>query len=571
MAKRKEYNDLDEDKKEHVKKVLDQVERLVSESSERIKRIELNERWFLGDEDVQWAKDRPAWKPRVMVNLIESNCRTKVALLTDSKPKIYLYGIPEVSMIDAVEKYFEYLRSGNVGPPPPEMEKAEAFRVLTQNVNIAFDHIWRFNDMHSVLENIVLYGSIGGLLVARVYWDQYINKRGEIRIEAVNPKYVFFDRYLPKINVEDGSCDIFFVRIPKPISWFDYYFPGHKVKPVKDIEGNEGITPKAWYTEVYTVDNSYEEEEGNPKGKIWKYPKGRLTIFGGNTYITDGPIDFFPYAVHPYEYVPDDYYGRGDVERQIPINEDFNSKLAQVSLNIALSANRQYVINPAKIGMKVDQLLEHVGEPGYVFQTTKLAEDVRNAFFALDTPHFNPELFNYLFYLPQLLEIVSGIYKTIQGLPEKRERQTRYEISKQYESATTRIRNTAHHVEYFLINLAQVILKAIKIYYRVPRVISSIDEQKGTFNTTLFSYPEEAQDMDFIVTVQPETMLPVDIQSQVERDLQLFQMKAIDPITLLESLNHPKVRLIEERLRQFAAQNMPQGQPPQGNTGIPLP
>ena len=49
-------------------------------------------------------------------------------------------------------------------------------------------------------------------------------------------------------------------------------------------------------------------------------------------------------------------------------------------------------------------------------------------------------------------------------------------------------------------------------------------------------------------------MLPVDIQSQVERDMNLAQMGAIDPRTLLESLNHPKVDVIMKRIKEMQQQ-----------------
>ena len=554
------------DEKALVSKLLDYVQELENESSERIAQIEENEKWFKGDESVQWAADRPEWRPKVMANLIESNCRTKISILTDSKPKIYIYGIPPLSFVEAIEA----VKTGR-GPRQEESEKYEFFRNVVDSMNIAFDHIWRFNRMNSVVEQAVVYGSTASTLVGRVYWDQKAGPYGEIRIEPVNPKYVFFDKSTTRVQIEDGSLDVFVVKIPKKLSWFRHYFPGKEVKPAKDIRDKsvEG-SPSNYYTEIYMVDDEVleEEDENGLKKRKRKYPNGRLVILGGETILYDGAIPFFPYAVHPYEYMPDDYYGTNDVERQIPLNKDFNSKLAQVSLNIALSANRQFIVNPAKLGMKIDELLEHIGEPGYIFQTIKLAEDAKNAIIALDTPKFNAELFQYLYYVPVLLEEVTGIYKAVKGMAEKRERQTRYEVGKQFEAATVRIRNTAHHIELWLQDLAQIIIKAIKVYYsNAPHPIYSLDERTGSFKTNLFQYPEEAQDFEYIVSVQPETMLPVDMQSQVQRDMQLFQMGALDPITLLETIRHPDLPEIQERLKQTP----PGGHPPQGNTGGPMP
>jgi len=61
--------------------------------------------------------------------------------------------------------------------------------------------------------------------------------------------------------------------------------------------------------------------------------------------------------------------------------------------------------------------------------------------------------------------------------------------------------------------------------------------------------------------VQPDSTLPIDIQGQAERDMQLASMQAIDPRTLLESLNHPKVDAIMERLKEMQQQQQGQQGP----------
>lgn len=573
-----------EEMKRHGAEALEHMERLKRQSSERLTQLELNQKWFDGDEHVMWARDRPKWKPKTMANLLEANCRTKVALLTNNKPKMYVYGIPDLDIMEALQRLQGVEQTGMTAPETEEMARAEGFRRLTKNMNIALDHFWRFNDMHTVLEQIVLNGSISRTLCARVYWDE---RAAEIRCEPVHPRNVFFDKHCTGVQIEDGSTDVFIVRMIKPIAWFEKYWPDHagEVKPIKegkntdteDEEASDLAEPRATFIEAFFYDDTVEEtQEGdNPPKRKLKYPNGRRVVLGGDYVLEDGPIEFFPYIVHPYEYEPNDFYGRGDVERQIPLVKDFNSKLAQISLNIALSANRQYIINPAKLGMKIDILLEHFSEPGYVFQTKNMAEDVKSALQTIDTPHFNPELFQYLYFIPKLLEQVSGIVKAMQGMPEKSERQTKYEIGKQYEAATIRIRNTAHHVERFLVKLAQTYIKALKIYYTGnPSKFYSLNEQEGTVESTVFQYPQGSDgsplDYDFIITVQPDTMLPIDLQSQAERDMQLVQMGALDPITLLETLNHPRVQQVQQRLQQMAAMNQQTGAPA-GNSGPPGP
>jgi hypothetical protein len=276
--------------------------------------------------------------------------------------------------------------------------------------------------------------------------------------------------------------------------------------------------------------------------------------------------------MHPYELDPASPFGQGDVIRLSTVQKDFCSKVAQVSLNIALSANRQWIMNPAKLGVRLDELLQHIGEPGYVYVTKKLSEDVKNAIVNLETPMFNTELFQYLYFLPQLMEQISGVTKLMQGIAAKSERQSKYEIGKQYEAGTIRIRNVAHHIEMMLVDMGRIWGKMINRYYTDPRRIYRINEETDKLQTSLFKMPVDNEgkpyDFDYVIVVQPDTTLPVDLQSQAERDLMLLDKGMIDPRTLLESLHHPKVDKIIKALEEMQQKQM---QAKQGAQGAPVP
>jgi hypothetical protein len=563
--------------------VLQQYKRLRAEASDRLKRYELIDKWVLGDDSVMYPSDRPKHKPRIMANLIEANCRAKTSLLTDQKPRWYVYGLPEVRFIDEFEK----LAQTGVENLPPEAEMSKGMREavglqrLSQTVDVALDHVWRFNDMHTVMEQIVFLGSRRGLMIGRAYWDKDANRRGEIRNEAVDAKYVFYDRFLPRVNIEDGSTDWFIVAIRKPLAWGQKYFPDEKehileyTEADEDSQGDEEGEKTAktgLYIEAYCTDNTFEEDEKDGvKTKKWKYPHGRKTVMWNNHVIYDGEIDVFPYVVREYEISPVDRMGTNDVERMISLNKDFNSKLCQISMNIALSANRQYIVNVSKLGMKLGELIQHNTEPGYMFPVKQTAKEVKDAIVELNTPLFNTELFQYLFFLPQVMEWASGLPRTVsQGMPSKKERQTKYEIGKEFEAATVRIRNTAHHVDSFIVGLGNINIKLFKMYYSKPRMVSRVNRETNALESNILEYPRDEEghplDYDFILTVQPESMLPVDHQSQAERDMRLFEMQALDPQSLLEGLRHPKVDQVMQRMQQMAAVL---GQKPQGNTGPP--
>lgn len=551
---RKEIKTSRKEQKKLTKDVFGSFEDYFRQASHRLAGYDEADRWMRGDPSLVWTDDRKNWEPIVFPNMIESIIRQKIALLTDNKPKIYVYTIPEVDLMDD-EKHIELIK------------------VHSRNMNMAFDHLWRFNKMQTAVEMMALQGSVYGLMAGRCYWDPRANKRnGEIRTEYLHPRNIFFDQAVARVDLLDGSTETLIVAQPKPKSWFRYYFPDINIADLPSADEfqqlggflpdvgtgqNDNVAEYPIYIEAY---HAKDIGEDNPTGKY----EVQVTGLAGNKFLFNKPIEFSPIFIHPYELAVDSPMGNGDVKRLATLQLDFCSKASQISLNIALSANRQYIMNPAKLGMKTDKLLEHVGQPGYVFITKKTADDIRQAITDMDTPKFNPELFQYLYYIPQLMEEVSGLKEVLKGGSAKKARQSKYEVGKQYEAATIRVRNTAHHMEMMILDMGKIWAKMINQYYTDPRKIFRLNSETDKLDINIFNFPKGKDDknmeFDYILTVQPDSMLPVDIQSQAERDMNLAQMGAIDPRTLLETLNHPKVDKIMERLQEMQQQQGEGGQ-----------
>lgn len=545
MAKQEKKQKKDE--KKIAKDIYGKFEEYYQQAGQRLNGYDEADRWMKGDDTLVWSSKRASWRPKVFPNLIELIIRQKIALLTDNKPKLYVYTIPEVDLLDD---------KGHI----------ELIKQHSRHMNMAMDHLWRFNKMQTAVEMMALQGAAYGIMAGRCYWDPSANKgAGEIKTEFLNPRNIFFDQAVARLDLLDGSTDTLIVAQPKPRSWFEYHFPKVDLESPGTTEGfqqlgstglgvgvgeNENVSDYPVYIEAY------EKEKDSQTGV-------QVTGTIGDKFLFNKPVKFSPIFMHPYELALDTPMGCGDIKRLEALQLDFCSKMSQISLNIALAANRQYIVNPAKLGMKIRKLLEHSGEPGYIFITKKLTDDVKSAIVDLDTPKFNPELFQYLYYIPQLMDQVSGLKKVLQGGAEKKARQSKYEVGKQYEAATIRIRNTAHHMEMMMLDMGKIWAKMINQYYTDPRRIFGIDVDADKLNTNIFSFPKDTDgkniDYDYILTVQPDSMLPIDIQSQAERDMNLAQMNAIDPRTLLESLNHPKADLIVERLQEMAQQQQQQG------------
>ncbi len=557
---RKMKDSMDKPRKGLAKTVFGLFESYYSQAGTRLNDYRDARRWLKGDINLVWSGKRRNWEPRVFPNLIESTVRQKVALLTDNKPKIYVYAIPQADLID-------------------DEKHSELIKIHSQDMNMAFDHLWRFNKMQTVAEEIVFQGAAYGLMGGRCYWDRSAGfyGKGDIRTEPLYPGNIFFDESIHRIDLQDGSTQVLILAQLKPKTWFKHFFPDLDLSDTSKNEYQEldpgiesdleNVEDYPVYIEAYHPSSLDLDDDGDLRMKV--------TRMCGNKLIDTYDMNYFPVFIHPYELALEGPMGRGDIKRLKTLQKDFCSKVSQVSLNIALSASRQWIINPAKLGMGVDELIEHSGEAGYVFITKKLAEDVKNAIQAMDTPQFNVELFQYLYYLPQLIEWVSGLSKVMSGEATKAARQSKYEIGKQFEAATIRIRNVAHHIEMLFTDMGYIWTKMIKEHYKGPRAVFRLNEKTNKQDANIFNYPQNEDrsqmELEYILTVQPDSVLPIDIQSQAERDMNLAQMKMIDPQSLLEALNHPKSTQITQRLQAMAQQEakMKGGQNPAAGGGTP--
>lgn len=521
-------------KDETAREVLEVLAELRSQSSGRLANYKRNRQWFESDKDTAYPDRRKEWESEVMANIIEANVRTVVSVLTDSKPIMRVVGMPYKKLDD---------------------EQIQQMKALSENLDNVLGHIWRVNNMHAKLKQIVLDGSITGLMVSRLYWDAgKYDGIGEIGIETVHPKHIFFDQTITELNLEDGSCDWFIYAVRKPITWFDYYFPGKKIEPTEDTKDKQGVSPMADYIEAYKAEFSTETVKAVEEGKVVQhtravYPKGRKIVLGGTTKLSDEPLDIFPFAVEPIANKPDTVVGEDDVTRQIELQKEMNVSLARLSQHIALSANRQWV-GSKECGIDPEVFLENSDRPGMFFALDygKNVEDFRKHFSELSTPKFEPELFQYVYTVLELMEKITGVTKLIQGMASKTERQTGFEIGKMLETATIRLRERAGHVEEFIRQIGLISMEYVKKNYTEERDVWHVDESSQEIVANTFKYPTEHNgitgenvpvEYEFDIVVQPDSTLPIDLNSMADLAMRLKERGVITNQELLKRLHYP--------------------------------
>jgi hypothetical protein len=516
--------------------VVDKYKSLKTQATHRLQMYDENLQWFNGAEEIMYKMGRQPWQPKILANIIESNIRTLTSVLTDSNPILRVQSYPLTGLDEQ---------------DPEFLKKIQTFNEANDNV---LNHVWRVTDSRRKLRRMILDGCLTGVMVSRCYWDEYAyGGLGEIGDENIHPRYIFFDEKTTDLNIEDGSCDWFMYAIEKPLTWFQYYFPGKEVKPTEETKKEHISMQMGLYIEAYKADGEMDEkketgEDGTIKTtRSPKYPKGRKIVVGGETILEDGPMEYFPFAVEPIADASETLFGRDDVTRQISMQQDLNWKMNQLSTIISLSANRQVVADD-DCGVNIEEIIEkYMDKPAQLFNLSggKSLEDFHNHFEILNGPKVPQEAFSYIFTMLEMLEKVTGVTKLVQGMAAKKERETAFEVGKMLETATIRIRDRAGHIEAYLRQKGLNWMYLVSKYYREPRPVWHVDQDTGAMKYNTYEFPSEKNKItgrsepiqwEFDIVVQPDSTLPTDLNSKANLAMRLKERGVISNEEVLKQL-----------------------------------
>jgi len=334
------------------------------------------------------------------------------------------------------------------------------------------------------------------------------------------------------------------------------------------------------YIEAYKADWEIEETRATEDGKLItkkkiKYPKGRKLLIGGDVLLNptyeDQVLDRFPFVVEPIADQSETVLGEDDVYRQIELQKDLNWKMNQLSTLMALCAHRQ-AVGDDECGVNIEEMMEkYVDKPGMMFhlQGGKTMDDFHKHFEMLKSPSLPPELFNYLYTILEFMEKITGVTKLIQGLAAKRERETAFEIGKMLETATIRLRDRAGHIEEFLRQTGLIWMYLVSQNYREPRPVWHVDRETGDVVRNTYEFPRENNkitgqsepiEWEYDIIVQPDSTLPVDLNSMADLAMRLKERGVISNEELLKQLQIQNWHALPDQVP--GPQGQPAPQPP---------
>lgn len=499
------------------------------------------------------SKDIPDWTP---VNLIFSQCETKLPILMDAAPAWWA-----------------------VSPDQENQENAkklsEALQAKWYERNISRQYKLALRDQ-IILGNGFLKCWWNPLLGPTTTGDDgKVAHEGDIDVSWVDPYSVFPDpagRNLDECEYLCLSSDLTEGRAKRLYPKFDT----DKAECVA-IDGDSLASMwdrgKAWLTSLlYGITGDSRSQYRSKQYRVWEVyhdAGARLTIYSGKQVLFDGPNPTpngrYP-LVHFATYEQGcDFWGMAETSQLIALQTAVNKQVFRIAKHARLMGNTPWVTD--------DPQLKVTNQPGEVLRIGL------GRFARRDAP---PSLPNYIFGFLQLLQghfdVVTGVHDVTRGL-KPGSVQSGIGIQQLQEAAQTRLRRASADNALILQVLGQLVFELMQAKYNGTRSVAylkgaepqRVDVTQEMLHDTVASPFDPTGESDlqepveYQITVQTGGDLPLNPMAEAELAMRSAAIPAEDGLPMidrqayLEAIRFTGARSLLERVRA-RAQGQIQGQ-----------
>jgi hypothetical protein len=448
-------------------------------------------------------------------------------------------------------------------------------------LNDCWENIKRSSELPNISQKVMRDGSIYGVGIAKVIWNQSINNGlGDIRIERVSPldfypeptatsiencNYIFVKRVISRfdlINQYKNKPEILkkIDELSSPSATIDMGEPTNKVVAGK-VTANGVTTGSEMYlnkgtlkpsgtehnielwecylkddTVLVPLDDESEQDQEMKTEERFKYPNGRLIIFSGEEILEDRPIDYpfgFPFATYsPTQ--SDSLMGQGDVEDLMQIQARLTNAYAK--LQELIVKYKSMLIVPENYRRHFQGNFDIIGsQPGDpmtqpMLVTNKLTQDIQ-----IIRQHIQ-DLKQDAYKIARINEIMlSGERPTGVNSGQM--------VRDLIESPMSSIREMQRNFKNFLTDISNKSVVLIQLYYNQPRIIRMASGTK-------------------FASMEPNEMGEMQINIY-DRDMQTDELMAIDTIKSDLTLGEYEVEIT-------AGSSLPQSQSAIASTTMQL-
>jgi len=459
----------------------------------------------------QLSPRRPHYKSDIRVNYCWVVTQVKIPFLTQNRPRVNF--IPFDMSPDA-ETRAEHLSKliGNA--------LWNKLKIQRKNVDV----LW----------NAMVYD----LGYWKTGWEPEADEdRGEIFAESIEPF-----KGIPDPTVTDLQKGRFFIHVEfYPVSTLKKRYPQYaeqinSSREISDILFEERrFSDRRPTTVTDTMDDRSGMVTSDTKFAIeraylqeyWlapsecdakKYPRGRVvTVINNELIVNDRPHPYkhgkFPFIKQVMNVVGNEFYGIGDIEQVIPLQDALNHAYQQIDDIVTVTANVGWTLDPSLGEDAIKKIAGKITTPGAikVAPVDKIKADV--------PPQIPPNLIVRPNDIIQRIFDVTGISEILQGVGRITHRTARG-IERLYEAGSSRIGQSIQFMEQTLGELAIQMAALAQQFYTSERIHAVIGGN-GTVAGTLKTVPGDLAGQ-YEVSIDSGAALPRDKKSKADLVFELL-------------------------------------------------
>jgi len=367
----------------------------------------------------------------------------------------------------------------------------------------------------------------------------YNTETKNVDVRYIRPQLIYIPKYGQNVH------ELPYVMEKQNYTYQDLidYFGEEKIKDkiTSNTEEKEAGEPNKLYPiwEVHTNDWTAWKSGGN----ILKSEKNQYFDWG------NGEKNFFEYAQKPYVFLTTFTYGKGlvsspsTVYQSIPINDAINTVIRKVIDHVVKMGNGAWLID--KETMTFEEAKERINNAaGIILHGNGVA---RQDMVRRDAPVPLPgHFFSMLSSLNAQFDNLWGLHSTTRGERQQQETATGRQLLKQADLG--RMDMFVRTIERAVDDLGDWFLQLMKMFYDQDKVYQVLTPEGAM---RFINFKGSSIKKGFKVRVKAGSTLPTDREAEATRAVQLWQLGALDPITLYRKLNYPNPEQMAEMLMKW--------------------
>lgn len=510
-----------------------------------------------------WTNQRPVWMPRPEIPEIFPLIASFVGWMTDQRP---IWTVSPWAL--------------------PHSPYANLMQQLGDDLSVVLEARYQDDDVEVEVEKVIWDSQIYGTGIMKIGWDETVHKGlGDLTLRRIDP-YSFYPD--PQANTMK-EANYFIEARTYTIQELDRKYPGAAIAFQNGLEedvdsaptqleqreqmpmANPGAISPATVPRMSMYGQSrmdtvnYEdagvtvfeawirEHYVNERGRVidgW-----RVVVVAGNRILMDEPAEeLWEHGEHPYErYVPYDlgeFWGISLVELLTSPQESLNRILASLQYNVELLGNPVFK-ESTRSGLQRQQVTNRPGQ--------RLTVNENATAEWLDPPPLHEMIPQLMQYFLLRMETISGLSAIVRGGAAPG-RNAQGVIDAMQEASFVRIRMALRNLERFLRRAGMKAAGLVVENYNEPRMVAFLGsdgtESVRALHANHFNLPGpdgQTMPLRFRLNIDVGSQNQTSREAREAKAMTMYGMGAIDDIALLEAVDFPNRKAINERVLKLKA------------------